>query len=215
MNLGILGTGMVGTTIGTKLVSLGHSVKLGSREADNKKAANWVKSTGQGAAQGTFVDAASFGEMVLVCLRGDISLSVLKSVADKLKRKILVDVSNPLDLTRGMPFPLLPNLVNTTSLGEEVQKMLPESLVVKTLDTVNCEVMVNPSAVKGDSDVFVSGNDAAAKNKVIELLRSFGWKSPIDLGDITTARATEMLMPIWMRLWRLLGTTNFNFRIVR
>src|SRR5262249_32283383 len=156
MNMGILGTGMVGTTIGTKLVSLGHSVKLGSRDGDNEKAANWVKSIGQRAAQGTFVDAASFGDMVFVCLPGDISLSALQSVADKLKRKIVVDVSNPLDLTGGMPYPLLPNLVNTTSLGEEVQKVLPESLVVKTLNTVNCEVMVNPSAVKGDSDVFVS-----------------------------------------------------------
>jgi predicted dinucleotide-binding enzyme len=216
MNFGVLGTGMVGNAIGTKLVSLGHQVKLGSREADNAPASAWVKATGKGASQGTFADAATFGEMVFVCLRGDVSLPVLRSVsATKLKGKIVVDVSNPLDVSKGMPFPLLADLVNTTSLGEEVQKLLPDSFVVKTLNTVNCEVMVNPALAKGESDLFISGNDAGAKRKVIEVLRSFGWKNPIDLGDITTARGTEMLMPIWLRLYGLLGTPHFNFRIVK
>ncbi|SRR5713101_955438 len=215
MRFGIQGTGMVGKAIATKLVALGHEVKLGSREADNAEAAAWVKSAGRGASQGTFADTATFGEMVFVCLRGDVSLSVVKSVAAKLKGKIVVDVSNPLDVSKGMPFPLLASLVNTNSLGEETQKLLPESSVVKTLNTVNCEVMVNPSLVKGESDIFISGNDPGAKKKVIEVLRSFGWKNPIDLGDITTARGTEMLMPIWMRLYGLLGTPHFNFRIVK
>jgi 8-hydroxy-5-deazaflavin:NADPH oxidoreductase len=216
MNFGILGTGMVGNAIGTKLVSLGHQVKLGSREADNAAASAWVQAAGKRASQGTFADAATFGEMVFVCLRGDVSLPVLRSVsATKLKGKIVVDVSNPLDVSKGMPFPLLADLVNTNSLGEEVQKLLPDSFVVKTLNTVNCEVMVNPALAKGESDLFISGNDAGAKRKVIEVLRSFGWKNPIDLGDITTARGTEMLMPIWMRLYGLLGTPHFNFRIVK
>ena len=216
MNFGILGTGMVGTALGTKLVSLGHAVKMGSREADNEAAAKWVKQAGKGASQGTFSDAAVFGEMVLVCLRGDVSLPVVKSVgAPKLKGKIVIDVSNPLDMSKGFPCPLLPDMVNTNSLGEEVQKLLPESFVVKTLNTVNCEVMVNPGLVKGESDLFISGNDAGAKKKVIEVLRSFGWKNVIDLGDISTARGTEMLMPIWMRMYGLFGTPHFNFHIVR
>lgn len=216
MNFGILGSGMVGTTLGTKLISLGHAVKIGSREADNEAAAKWVKKAGKGATQGTFADAAGFGEMVLVCLRGDVSLPVVKSVgAAKLKGKIVIDISNPLDISKGFPCPLLPDLANTNSLGEEVQKALPQSYVVKTLNTVNCEVMVNPRVVKGESDLFISGNDAGAKSKVVELLRSFGWKNVIDLGDITTARGTEMLMPIWMRMFGLFGTPHFNFRIVR
>lgn len=216
MNFGILGSGMVGTTLGTKLISLGHAVNIGSREADNEAAAKWVKKAGKGATQGTFADAAGFGEMVLVCLRGDVSLPVVKSVgAAKLKGKIVIDISNPLDISKGFPCPLLPDLANTNSLGEEVQKALPQSYVVKTLNTVNCEVMVNPRVVKGESDLFISGNDAGAKSKVVELLRSFGWKNVIDLGDITTARGTEMLMPIWMRMFGLFGTPHFNFRIVR
>jgi predicted dinucleotide-binding enzyme len=215
MKIGVLGSGMVGNTLGTKLVSLGHEVRMGSREADNKAAGEWVKKAGLGASQGTFADAATFGEIVFVCLRGDVSLSVVKSASTKLQGKIVVDVSNPLDVSKGMPSPLLPDLVNTNSLGEAVQKLLPESSVVKALNTVNCEVMVNPSLVKGESDIFISGNDPGAKKKVTEILRSFGWKNPIDLGDITSARATEMLMPVWMRLYGLLGTAHFNFRIVK
>ena len=216
MNFGILGTGMVGTTLGTKLVSLGHAVNLGSREADNEAAAKWVKQAGKGASQGTFAEAAEFGEMVLVCLRGDVSLSVVKSIGPaKLKGKIVIDVSNPLDASKGFPFPLLPDLANTNSLGEEVQKALPESFVVKTLNTVNCEVMVNPGLVKGESDLFISGNDTSAKASVVALLRTFGWENVIDLGDITTSRGTEMLMPIWMRMFGLFGTPHFNFRIAR
>lgn len=216
MKIGILGTGMVGTTLGTKLVALGHEVKLGSRETDNPTGAAWVKNTGKGATHGTFAQASEFGEMVFVCLRGDVAVSVVKSLDTvKLKNKIVVDVSNPLDFSHGMPFPLIGNLVNTNSLGEEIQKLLPHSFVVKALNTVNCEVMVNPGIVKGDSDLFIGGNDAAAKAKVVELLRSFGWKTVIDLGDITTARGTEMLMPIWMRMYGLFQTPHFNFKIVK
>lgn len=216
MNFGILGSGMVGTTLGTKLVSLGHAVKMGSREAENEPAAKWVRQAGKGASQGTFAEAAVFGEIVLVCLRGDVSLSVVKSVgASRLKGKIVIDISNPLDLSKGFPCPLVAELANTNSLGEEVQKALPHSLVVKTLNTVNCEVMVNPALAKGDSDLFISGNDPQAKGKVVDLLRSFGWKTVIDLGDITTARGTEMLMPVWMNMFRLFGTPHFNFKIVR
>jgi len=216
MRIGILGTGMVGATLGGKLAALGHEVKMGSRETDNAAGAAWVKRTGRGASQGRFADAAEFAEMLFVCLRGDVARAVLKSLdANKLKGKIVVDVSNPLDLSKGAPIPLLPDLVNTASLGEETQKLLPHSLVVKTLNTVNCEVMVNPALAKGESSLFISGNDAAAKSAVIEILRSFGWSDIIDLGDITTARGTEMLMPIWMRLYGLFRTPHFNFRVVR
>jgi predicted dinucleotide-binding enzyme len=220
MKIGILGTGMVGKTLGTKLVSLGHEVKMGSREAGNAEGTAWTKSAGQGASEGTFADAASFGEMVFVCLRGDVALPVAMALAKdpgfrKLKGKIFVDVSNPLDVSKAMPVPLLSDLSNTTSLGEEVQKALPESLVVKALNTVNCEVMVNPSLVNGESDLFICGNDAGAKRRVTEVLHSFGWKDPIDLGDISNARGTESLMPIWMRLWGILRTPHFNFKIIK
>ena len=215
MKIGILGTGMVGNAIGTKFVKLGQDVKMGSRTADNMKAAEWVKSNGSKASQGTFADAAAFGEILFNCTSGMASLEALKQAGTQnLKGKILVDIANSLDFSKGMPPSLA--VCNTDSLGEQIQRAFPDVKVVKTLNTVNCNLMVNPSLVKGDHDLFICGNDAQAKAKVVDILKnSFGWKSVIDLGDITSARATEMLLPIWVRLMGLYQTPNFNFKIVK
>jgi len=215
MKIGILGTGLVGDTIGTRLIQLGHEVKMGSRSANNEKAAEWVKKNGKNASQGTFADAAAFGEIVFNCTSGMASLDALKMAgADDLKGKVLIDIANPLDFSKGMPPSL--SVCNTDSLGEQIQRAFPETKVVKTLNTMNCKVMVDPSLVKGDHDVFVSGNDANAKAKVTAILKDwFGWKSVIDLGDITTARGAEMLLPIWVTLMGKLQTPAFNFKIAR
>jgi 8-hydroxy-5-deazaflavin:NADPH oxidoreductase len=216
MRYGIIGTGMVGKTLASKLISMGHEVKMGSRSATNEKAAAWVKQAGKGASQGTFADAAAFGDVILVCTKGDVTLDAVRLTGvDNLKGKVVIDVSNPLDFSKGMPPSMIPELTNTNSLGEEVQKLIPASYVVKALNTINCAVMVNPSMLQSDSEIFVSGNDAKAKNQVIDILRSFGWKNPIDLGDITTARGTEMYIALWMRLMGNLGTAQFNLRIVK
>jgi predicted dinucleotide-binding enzyme len=215
MKIGILGTGMVGNAIGTKLIQLGHEVKMGSRTATNDKAAAWVKENGGKASQGTFADAAGFGEIVFNCTSGFASMDALKMAGiDHLKGKILVDLANPLDFSKGMPPFLIPQYSNTTSLGEEIQKAFPETKVVKTLNTMNCNLMVNPSLVAGKHDIFMSGNDAGAKAKVGDLLKTIGWSSPIDLGDLKTARGTEMLLPIWISLMGKFGHPNFNFSIV-
>ena len=215
MKLGILGTGMVGNAVGTKLVQLGHEVKMGSRTPNNEKAAEWVKANGPNASQGTFADAAAFGEIVFNCTAGTASIEALKQAGERnLQSKILIDISNPLDFSRGMP-PTL-TICNTDSVGEQIQRAFPNVKVVKTLNTVNCNVMVNPILVPGDHDVFMSGNDAAAKSKVREVLTQwFGWKSVIDLGDISTARGTEMYLPLWVRLYALFQKPNFNIKVVK
>jgi hypothetical protein len=215
MNIGILGTGMVGSAIGTKLVQLGHSVKMGSRTANNEKAAAWVKTGGANASQGTFADAAAFGEILFNCTSGSGSADALKAAgATNLKGKILVDISNPLDFSKGMPPSLF--VCNTDSLAEQLQRAFPYVRVVKTLNTVNCNVMVNPSLVPGDHDMFVCGNDAAAKTEVTKILKDwFGWKSVVDLGDLTGARAQEMLVMIWVRLFMLSQSPNHNLKVVR
>ncbi len=216
MKIAVLGTGSVGNTIGTKLIQLGHEVKMGSRTANNEKAAAFVKINGNHASQGTFTDAAAFGEIIFNCTQGAVTLDVLKLAgAENLKGKILIDIANPLDFSKGMPPTLIPSLSNTTSLGEEIQKAFPDLKVVKTLNTMNCAIMVNAALVAGEHDVFMSGNDDGAKNKVKEILNGFGWKAPIDLGDISTARGTEQLLPVWLRLWGALKTPNFNFKIVK
>ncbi len=214
MKIGILGTGLVGQTLGSKLVQLGHEVKMGSRTQNNENATQWVKQNGGQASQGTFADAAAFGEVVFNCTAGMASLAALKSAGSQnLRGKVLVDVANPLDFSKGMP-PTL-SVCNTDSLGEQIQREFPATRVVKTLNTMNCMVMVDPSLVPGDHNVFVSGNDPQAKAKVKEILGSFGWKSIIDLGEITAARGTEMILPIWLRLMGTYQSPNFNFRIAK
>ena len=214
MKIGVLGTGMVGTAIATKLVSLGHEVRMGSRSRDNPKAKEWVEKAGRGASRGAFADAAAFGEIVFNCTAGAASLEVLQAAgAANLRGKILVDVANPLDFSRGMPPSLFAG--NTDSLGERIQAAFPDAKVVKTLNTVNASVMVDPGRVRGDSDVFVCGNDAGAKAEVTRILtKDFGWKSVIDLGDITAARGTESYLLLWLRLWGALNTADLNIHVV-
>jgi len=206
---------MVGNAIGSKLVELGHEVRMGSRTANNEKARQWVEANGPRASQGTFAEAAAFGEIIFNCTAGMGSLEALASAGNEnLRGKILIDIANPLDFSKGMP-PRL-SVCNTDSLGEQIQRAFPDAKVVKVLNTVNCNVMVNPSLVPGEHDLFLCGNDTDAKAKVEDILRNwFRWKSIVDLGDITNARATEMLLPIWVRLFMLFQTPNFNFRIVR
>lgn len=203
---------MVGEALATKLIQLGHQVMMGSRTATNESAAKWVRTSGPQASQGTFADAAMFGEMIFVCLKGEIALEVIRSLNESVvSGKIVIDVSNPLDFSRGMPPSL--SICNTNSLGEEVQRALPSAKVVKTLNIVNCAVMVNP-AKGGNPTMLMSGNDAEAKKAVTALLKSFGWFDIIDLGDIITARGTEMLLPIWLTLLGKFGHPNFGFKVV-
>jgi len=215
VKLGVLGTGVVGNTIATKLVQLGHEVKMGSRTAGNEKAVNWVKANGAKASNGTFAEAAEFGEIIFNCTAGVASLEALKLAgARNLKEKILVDISNPLDFSKGMP-PTL-TVCNTDSIGEQIQRAFPDAKVVKTLNTISHNVMVAPHIVPGPHDIFMSGNDAKAKAKVHEIMTEwFGWKSVIDLGDITTARGTEMYLALWLRLLAVNQTRNFNIRIMK
>ena len=211
MKIGMLGTGAVGQTVGAKLVAMGHDVMMGARAADNEKVLGFAQRTGGKA--GTFADAAAHGEMVINGTRGDTSLGMLSALASELKGKILLDVSNPLDFSHGYP----PHLTvsNTDSLAEQIQRALPETFVVKSLNTVNCAVMIEPSRVPGHHTVFVSGNDARAKGRVMDFLRSQGWVSIIDLGDITSARAAEQLLPLWVRLFGVLGTADFNIAVMK
>ena len=215
MKIGILGTGMVGNAIGSKLVQLGYEVKMGSRAANNEKATEWANKNGEKASQGTFEDAAQFGEIIFNCTNGMNSLKALEQAGkENLAGKILIDVANPLAFSKGMPPSL--SVCNTDSLGEQIQHAFPETKVVKTLNTMNCYLMVDAALVPGEHDVFVCGNDEAAKTTVTEMLKNdFGWKSPIDLGDITNSRATEMLLPIWVRLYGRFQSPNFNFKIVK
>jgi 8-hydroxy-5-deazaflavin:NADPH oxidoreductase len=213
MRIGVLGTGMVGNSIATKLVELGHEVRMGARDAANEKATQWA--TGEGErSHGTFADAAQFGELVFNCTGGAVSLEALEQAGEEaLRGKVLVDVANPLDFSKGRP-PTL-SVCNDDSLGEQIQRRFPDARVVKTLNTVNHEVMVDPGRVPGEHDVFVCGEDAEAKEQITELLVSFGWPRGrvLDLGGIEAARGTEMYLPLWLRLWGVVGSGQLNIRV--
>jgi predicted dinucleotide-binding enzyme len=206
MKIGVLGTGMVGNAIASKLVRIGHHVMMGSRTADNVNATTWVKTAGARGAVGTFADAAAFGELVFNCTQGASSLAALRAAgASNLDGKIVVDVANVLSAERA----------GSESLGEQLQNAYPRAKVVKALNTINCDLMVDPGKLAESHTLFISGNDAGAKAKVRELLEAFGWTDIMDLGDIATARATEGHLPLWSSLWRQLGTLSFNIKVVR
>ncbi len=193
---------MVGNTLATKLRELGHDVQVGSRAASDDAV--------------PFADAAGHGELVFNCTAGVASLEALDAAgSENLAGKILIDVANPLDFSKGMP-PTL-TVCNDDSLGEQIQRAYPEAKVVKALNTVNASVMVDPGSVPGDHDLFICGDDDEAKAQVTSaILEPFGWPADRihDLGDITGARTTEMYLPLWVRLMGVVGGATFNIRVV-
>ncbi|MEM9775431.1 MAG: NAD(P)-binding domain-containing protein [Chloroflexota bacterium] len=216
MKFSVLGTGMVGQALANKLMALGHEVMMGARSADNANAAEWRNQYEENAHVGTFAQAADFGEIVIIAAKGEFVLQVAEAAgADNTAGKVVIDVTNPLDFSNGMPPSLIPSLSNTTSAAEEVQKILTQARVVKTLNTMNCDIMVDPGRVSGQHDVFISGDSAEAKAAVRSLLQSFGWDDPIDLGPLSTARGTEGMMPFWLSMWGVVGHADFNYRIIR
>ncbi len=226
MKIAVLGTGTVGRTLAGRAASLGHDVAIGTRDpqatlarTDTDAMGNAPYSAWQAdhadVALLPFADAAAHGELVVNASSGGASLEVLRLAgAENLAGKVLVDVANPLDFSNGFPPSL--SVKDTDSLAEQIQRAFPDAKVVKTLNTLNAALMVDPAELAGgDHTIFVSGDDAGAKATVTELLGSFGWKDIIDLGDLSTARGAEMLLPIWLRLMNTLGTPAFNFKIVR
>ncbi len=225
MKLAVLGTGMVGQAIAARLSDLGHDVTIGTRDPQatlarsepdamgNPPFSTWAAEHTQ-IPLATFADAARGAELVVNATSGFGALPALEQAgADNLAGKVLIDISNPLDFSQGFPPSLF--VKDTDSLGEQIQRAFPQTHVVKTLNTLNATLMVNPKELGAESSVFVSGNDATAKATVTALLQSFGHTDVIDLGDISTARGTEMLLPVWLRLMGALGTSAFNFKIVR
>jgi predicted dinucleotide-binding enzyme len=225
MKIAVLGSVVVGQTMSERLDQLGHEVMIGTRNVKETLARSAPDSFGRPPFKdwyaghskiklGNFSEAAAFGQVIINATNGAGSLEALRMAGkDNLKGKVLMDISNPLDFSKGMPPSLL--VSNTDSLGEQIQRTFPDTRVVKTLNTMNAFIMVNPAMIPEDHHVFLSGNDAVAKSEVKKILASFGWKEKnmIDLGDITTSRGPEQMLPVWVRLWGALQNPIFNFKI--
>ena len=203
MRIGIIGSGEVGQAIGKGFADLGHEVKVGSREPKSEKLQAWLKKTGGKTSAGTFPETASFGEILVVATHGMSAEEAVKTAGEgNFAGKLVIDVTNPLDLSGGMPPRLA--LGFSTSLGERIQAALPKARVVKTLNIVNNRSMVNPRYEEGEPDMLLCGNDAEAKKKVEKILRDFGWKNVTDLGGIEQARIMEPMVMLWV----LYGSRN-------
>jgi 8-hydroxy-5-deazaflavin:NADPH oxidoreductase len=221
MKIAILGTGNVGQTFATKFIALGHEVMMGTRNVadtmQKEKFAEWHTTNTQ-VQLGTFAQVVAYGEIVLNALQGAATITAISSTnTNDFDGKIVLDVSNPLDTSKGFPPTLLEGLNNTNSLAEEIQKTLPNAKVVKTLSTMWCGLMVNPAMIgNGDHNTFIAGNDAYAKTRVKEILTSFGWitSNILDLGDITKARGLEMYLPLWLSIFGATNNGAFNIKIV-
>lgn len=226
MKIGILGTGMVAQALAGKLATLGHDVTVGTRDPRSTLARDQPGSFGNPpfkvwkeahptVSLNTFAGAANHGELLVNATNGDATLAALTAAgADAIGDKVLIDVSNPLDFSAGMPPSL--SVCNTDSLAEQIQRAFPRARVVKTLNTVNASLMVEPKRLAdGDHTMFVCGNDGDAKQAATSLLREFGWTDIVDLGDVATARGTEMYLPLWLRLFAAVGKPNFSIKLVR
>jgi len=214
MKVGILGTGVVGHALGKGFITLGHEVKMGAREATNEKAAAWAKEMGPKASHGTYADAAGFGDIVVLATLGAAYAAVIAAAGpDRLKGKIVIDATNPLDFSKGMP----PGLTvgHTDSGGEQVQRAAPGARVVKAFNIVGNPSMFRPDYPGGPPDMLICGNDAEAKREVTKILHDFGWPLVTDLGGIDASRYLEALTIVWVRYGAANGTWSHAFKLLK
>ncbi len=192
MKIGVLGSGVVAKVLGAGLAGKGHEVKLGSRDAG--KLSGWVKETGAKASAGSFAEAATFGEVVFLCVKGDGALEAVRQAgAANFKGKTVVDVTNPLVPTpSGMTISGSPG----DSLGEKIQKAIPEGRVVKAFNTISAYIMVNPNLEEGLATLTIMGDDDGAKAQVTDIAKGFGW-DVVDLGGLNLAYWNEAQAMIW------------------
>jgi len=196
MKVGVLGTGDVGRALGKAFAALGHEVKMGSRSAANEKALAWAAETGKGASAGTFADAVGFGEIIVLATLGVATESVINAVgAERFRGKLVIDTTNPLDFSAGMPPRLA--ISGNDSGGETIQRLLPGAHVVKAFNTVGSPFMFRPDFPGGPPDMFIAGDNEEAKKRVSTILADFGW-GIVDTGGIESSRYLEAMCLVWV-----------------
>ena len=214
MKIGVLGSGDVGRSLGLGFASHGHDVVIGTRHPDKPELAEWKKKVGKHGSVGSFSDAAAHGEVLVLAVMGQAAEAVIDLAGPKrLEGKVLIDVTNPLDFSSGMPPGLF--VGTTDSLAERIQRKVPKAKVVKAFNIVSNETMITPTMKDGTPDMIIAGNDAGAKGTVADLLREFGWGEPIDIGGIDGARWLEAWVPLWVRLASTLKSWNVAMRVLR
>jgi 8-hydroxy-5-deazaflavin:NADPH oxidoreductase len=214
MKVGVVGSGDVGRRLGQGFAAKGHDVKLGTRDPKKKEVVDWVRETRGKVSAGSFAEAAAHGEVVLLCTLGSAAEDAIRLAGEpNFSGKVVIDVTNPLDLTNGVPSGLF--VGTTDSLGERIQRRLPRAKVVKCFNIVPNSAMTAPRLKEGMATMIIAGNDLEAKKKVGEILAGFGWEPPIDIGGIDGARWLEALTALWVRVGLSTGSWTSAFRLLR
>jgi 8-hydroxy-5-deazaflavin:NADPH oxidoreductase len=209
LKIGVLGSGPAGQTLATGFLEKGHPVMIGSR--DSAKLRGWLRHAGPGAQVGTFAETAQFGELVVLSVLGSAAEEVIRLAGvESLTGKIVIDASDPLDFSSGRPGLFIGT---TDSLGERIQRLVPDAYVVKGLNVVQADVAINPSLTGDEPDMFIAGDNDEAKQTVTELLAEFGWPV-IDMGDIESARWLEALSLAWVVYSHRTGKTHHAFKLI-
>lgn len=214
MKIGILGGGEVGRSLGRAFAAHGHDVMISSRDTKKPELMAWRAEVGNRGRIGSYAEAATHGDVLVLCTVGAAAEAVVDLAGPRnFDGKAVIDVTNPLDFSRGMPPGLF--VGTTDSLGERIQRKVPMAKIVKTLNIVNNQTMINPKMKDGLPDMMLAGNDAASKRTVAGLLKEFGWGEPIDIGGIDGARWLEALVPLWVRACQATGSWNVAWRVLK
>jgi len=213
MKIGIIGSGVVGQQLGLGFLRIGHEVKIGTR--DTLKLTEWKQKAGANASVGSFADAAAFGEVIILAtLWGGTKSAIESAEKDNLKNKILIDITNPLDFSQGVPPKFAVEIGN--SGGEQVQKWLPDTKVVKAFNTISAYIMISPVREEGgDPDLFIAGNDENAKKQVTQFAAQIGWKSIVDMGDISQSYWLEAFAMLWIQYGFKFNNWTHAFKLMK
>jgi hypothetical protein len=212
MKIGIIGSGDVAQSLGKGLVASGNHVMLGSRHPSKKELAHWHKLNKEKALTGSTTEAANYGQLVILAIAWHAAEDVLQQIRPELAGKVIVDVTNPL-VFNDDEAPTLSFGYNMSG-GEVVQQSLPDSHVVKTLNTISHNHMVNPSYKSGQPTMFLCGNNNSAKKEVADLLKELKWSDIVDIGDISKSRLLEPLALLWLEFGVARKTWDHAFAVL-
>ena len=211
--VGVLGTGEVGRRLAEGFRSRGHDVMVGSRVPDKPELVEWLSGPGTGIAAGTFAEAAAYGELVVLAVLGDAAETAIADAGRaNFAGKVVIDATNPLDFSAGFPPKL--SITGEDSLGERVQRALPDAKVVKAFNTISNAYFVDPSFSEGRPTMLIAGDDEDAKRTVGDLLADFGWPDPIDIGGIEGSRELEAICIAWVKIGGRRGAWDHAFKLL-
>jgi 8-hydroxy-5-deazaflavin:NADPH oxidoreductase len=213
MNVGVLGRGVVGQRLAAAFAQRGHQVVIGTRDPANDELQSWLAGDGAGVTAGSLAQTAEFGELIVLAVLGNAAEEAIAQAGpERFAGKVVIDATNPLDFSEGTP-PRL-SISGHDSLGEHIQRAIPDAKVVKALNTIGNQYFTDPSFAEGQATMFIAGDDKVAKTTVAELLESFGWPPAVDVGGIDAARELESLCVLWVRLGFIRGGWDHGFKLL-